>query len=251
MLAKSITRSIAQDISRSVAKRSSVDPDSDLQALIDVLYGDGTTGAFYETKPFLLGSQVLFQDLNGTVPWEANGDPIGVMRDLSGRGFNLTANTSSARPVGEDGYADFNGVSSWMINDLASFGHQKTVFIATDSGCEALLDGYGDLTARAFIGDVVYAGSPLAWAIPDNIPAVISVTFDGVSSSVAVNGVEVASGDTGDDLMSGISIGADYNGPPKQTGRLYGLAIVEGVLSEEAFDMTTQYFADLAGVELP
>ncbi|WP_299315468.1 hypothetical protein, partial [uncultured Halomonas sp.] len=52
-----------------------------LRALIDSLFGNGEQGAMYVPQP-----KYLFQDAAGTTPVTADGDPVGLMLDLSGNG---------------------------------------------------------------------------------------------------------------------------------------------------------------------
>src|SRR5690554_3312719 len=70
-----------------------------LRALIDQLYGNGEQGAMYIPKPKMLGQQVLWQDAEGTVPVMSDGDPVGLMLDLSGNGNHATQATSASRPI--------------------------------------------------------------------------------------------------------------------------------------------------------
>ena len=55
----------------------------ELEALISTLFGNGEQGAFYVPQPQVLGQQVLYQDAAGTVPVTADGDPVGLMLDVS------------------------------------------------------------------------------------------------------------------------------------------------------------------------
>jgi hypothetical protein len=41
----------------------------------------------------------LFQDAAGTIPVTADGDPVGLMRDLSGNGFHATQTSAGNRPI--------------------------------------------------------------------------------------------------------------------------------------------------------
>lgn len=58
---------------------------SRLQSLLESLYGNGEQGAFFVPKPQVLGQQVLFQDAAGTTSVTSDGDPVGLMMDISKR----------------------------------------------------------------------------------------------------------------------------------------------------------------------
>jgi len=62
------------------ARGRTTDP---LRALIAQLFGNGEQGAMYVPQPTLLGQQALYHDAAGTLPVTADGDPVGVMLDLS------------------------------------------------------------------------------------------------------------------------------------------------------------------------
>lgn len=76
----------------------------DLTSLLTSLYGNGEQGAFYVPKPQVLDQQVLFQDAAGTTPVTADGDPVGLMLDLSQglvRGPEIVQNGDFSRGMDE------------------------------------------------------------------------------------------------------------------------------------------------------
>src|SRR5690554_7397019 len=90
-----------------------------LRALIAQLFGNGEQGAMYLPKPQVLGQQVLWQDVEGTVPVMSDGDPVGLMLDLSGNDNHATQETSAARPIyrtdGTLHWLQGNGVNQHII----------------------------------------------------------------------------------------------------------------------------------------
>ncbi len=83
-----------------------------LSALIKQLFGNGEQGAFYLPQPVVNGQQVLFQDAAGTIPVTTDGDPVGLMKDLSGSGKDASQPSSASRPIFQNG-AFFDGTSSF------------------------------------------------------------------------------------------------------------------------------------------
>lgn len=75
-----------------------VDVDAQIQSLISSLKSAGDLGLFYAPQPTVLGQQALFQDSTGSVPVTADGDPVGMLVDLSGAGNHAVQSTSAARP---------------------------------------------------------------------------------------------------------------------------------------------------------
>lgn len=236
----------------SQVKTPPIDPDAKLRALIHHLFGAGANGFFFEAREEYNGAPAIYQEIDSkTTPAAPTGDPAGTVVDLSGNGWDLTAGSSSARPTFVNGVLNFDGVSSWLRNDAFSAINQKTVFIALNDYASSIMDGYLAGGSRAFIGDVVYSGRSLAWTLPIGSPLIITVVFNDTDTYARVNGSEVARGNTGDDIMVGISLGADFNGPPLFDKGLHGIALVEGVVDGEELNQAEQYFANLAGVTLP
>lgn len=75
----------------------------------DALFAQGQQGVWYEPKP-----QYLFQDAAGTVPVTADGDPVGMMLDLSGNGNHATQSASARRPIYRT-----DGALHWLATDGA------------------------------------------------------------------------------------------------------------------------------------
>src|SRR5690554_2780824 len=103
-----------------------------LRALIAKLFGNGEQGAMYIPQPQVLGQQVLFQDAAGTTPVTADGDPVGLMLDVSQgleRGDNLLPQSSFA-----DGTEGWLPQSGWSFADGAFTSHTGTSLLSPFSG---------------------------------------------------------------------------------------------------------------------
>lgn len=78
------------------------------------LFSAGQNGALY--FPSVISS--LFQDAAGTIPVTAPGDPVGLMRDLSGNGRHASQSTPASRPVYQvvngRGVIRFNGTTQYL-----------------------------------------------------------------------------------------------------------------------------------------
>lgn len=93
-----------------------------LAAQVAALYSQGEQGAWYEPADFT----TLFQDSAGATPVTATGQPVGLMRDKSGRGNHASQATAINRPVLQiDGngkyYLAFNGTNSCMTTSAINF----------------------------------------------------------------------------------------------------------------------------------
>ena len=120
----SISFPVKTEISKAICRSISGRGLLTTQRLINTLFGNGEQGVFYVPQPVIDGQQVLFQDAVGTVPVTSDGDPVGLMLDLSGNGNHATQATSAARPIyrtdGELHWLEFDGVDDWLGYDFSS-----------------------------------------------------------------------------------------------------------------------------------
>lgn len=68
---------------------------SNSQKLITKLFANGEQGFFYDPSDL----STMFQDTSGTIPVTAAGQPIGLIRDKSGRNNRARQTTSASRPI--------------------------------------------------------------------------------------------------------------------------------------------------------
>jgi hypothetical protein len=78
------------------------------------LFQSGENGAWYDPSDL----STLYQDAAGTIPVTANGQPVGLMLDKSGRNTHAIQTTSTARPTYQtDGtlhWLNFDGVDDFL-----------------------------------------------------------------------------------------------------------------------------------------
>lgn len=72
------------------------------------LFDGGVNGALYDVS--VLSS--MFQDAAGTIPVTADGEPVGLIKDLSGNGNHASQATATARPVYRT-----DGTYHWLESD--------------------------------------------------------------------------------------------------------------------------------------
>lgn len=267
----------------SAVRRGFVGEVDALSALIKQLFGNGEQGAFYLPQPVVNGQQVLFQDAAGTIPVTADGDPVGLMRDISGNGKYATQTSSAARPVyrtdgilhwlESDGVDDHMSLPASLVevdaSQLMVLGVSMTInngnpyLLGTsplDQGLELLFFGSTARPRPAVVtqGDLVVASSDEA--LEDGELEVLRQQWDRSAGvmTLAQNGVQTVntSGAAEDDLLSpGIDyqlFSADSGNPARCfKGRLTALCIVSGVVSAEDISELEMYVAQASGVTLP
>lgn len=76
----------------------------------------------------------LFQNVDGTIPVTANGDPIGLVLDKTGNNYNLTQTISASRPKLLNGGIVFDRVDDALTLTVPVGGITGTLFLATTRG---------------------------------------------------------------------------------------------------------------------
>jgi len=72
------------------------------------LFRGGAQGAWFDPSDM----SMMFQDVAGTTPVAADGDPVGLMMDKSGNGNHATQSVSAARPIYRT-----DGTLHWLEHD--------------------------------------------------------------------------------------------------------------------------------------
>lgn len=92
----------------------------------DWLFRGGVQGAWFDPTDL----STVFQDVAGLVPVEGDGDPVGLMRDLSGNGNDAVQPAPSARPTwrtdGTLAWLEYDGVDDRLM--IAPMTYTSPVF---------------------------------------------------------------------------------------------------------------------------
>lgn len=117
------------------------------------LFANGEQGAVYDPSDF----STMFQDAAGTVPVTAVGQPVGLIKDKSGRGNHASQATSTQRPVIQvDGnghfYLAFDGVDDVLqtgspFQNGAGFHTTAAFSITSAMGINTCVMGTGLITS--------------------------------------------------------------------------------------------------------
>ena len=96
---------------------------SNFQKLITKLFANGEQGFFYD--PSDMGT--MFQDAAGTIPITAAGQPVGLIRDKSGRNNHAYQTASASRPLLQRNattgayYLAFDGADDFLVTNNINF----------------------------------------------------------------------------------------------------------------------------------
>lgn len=115
----SASRSVGRPVSRSVLAGQL----NNLASIIKSIFATGEQGFAYDPNDLT----TLFQDAAGTIPVTAAGQPVGLMRDKSGRNNHASQTVSASRPILQRNattgayYLEFDGVDDSLQTNSIDF----------------------------------------------------------------------------------------------------------------------------------
>lgn len=193
-----------------------------------------------------------------------DGATLDAWPDSSGNAHNAIQATSLNRPT-----FDVDGLNGrqcirfagddWLAVEFAELTQPTTLVVVgfTDTGSsQSFIDGF-DQTHRHFVRQVgitnyrLYAGEILdAPVIPDRVPHLFVAVFNGASSSLEIDGALVASGNSGAQTLTGLTIGAAFfGGSDWLTGGIGFAGLLPGVISSGDRTILEQWAASEYGIE--
>lgn len=246
------------------------------------LFAAGEQGVWYDPSDL----STLFQDAAGTTPVTTVGQPVGLMRDKSGRGNHASQATTTARPLlqqdaGGRYYLSFDGVDDYLLAPIAGGFAALSMcaayqFAAVKGGDICALADRASATTNRALGLTVYGGT----SFPKATNVRVGSTGAGRgSNAITAGNSEVASGlwaSTGNSGLpqlyrnglevtyanqvattasvgganTGLYIGGPtvYEGPAAQQN--YGLIAIARKISSTERGLTERFLAARSGVTL-
>lgn len=196
--------------------------------------------------------RTLFQDSTLATAVDADGQPVGGWLDKSGAFRHVTRATAVRRPTyrstGLNGMPtlEFDGVDDWLGATGWTLPQPLTLFVVASRSVAAghLLDG-GAVTGRVVLyvpssNFAMNAGSDVAGAAWDSSAHVHAGVVNGASSSYRIDGAATA-GNAGTASMEGISIGCNYGGNSRLTGKVSEILVYARVLSAYEISRVESY----------
>ena len=229
---------------------------------VQALFAAGEQGAWYDPSDL----STLFQDSAGTTPVTAVDQPVGLMRDKSGRGNHASQATDTRRPLLKQDASGFyhllfDGVDDYLratfeiaqpidrISGLSfiTWNQFRTVLGGVTAIGGLLQQGSVSLDLRVNSGS-----STLPVSVPMLTPSVITERHNGASSRIALNSGAYATGNGGATLPGGITIASNEVAAAFRDLRFYGSVMRGGAtaLSDSQIAVIRRYAAGLCGVAL-
>lgn len=253
--------------------------------LIKSLFANNEQGFAYDPNDLT----TMFQDAAGTVPVTGVGQPVGLIRDKSGRNNHAYQSVSASRPILQRNattgayYLAFDGADDYLRTDSINFTSTDKISLITairklsDAGASMVAEL--SVNAQSNVGSFyviapIYAGANYAVLINNGVsaPAVVATGYTAPTSNVIsarlntkgmtrneqigmrVDGV--LKGDT-----SAIAAGGDFGNYPLFIGRrggtslafnghVYGLIAVSKLTSDDELTNIEKELAKRTGVTL-
>lgn len=206
------------------------------------LFAGGEEGTLYDPSDL----STLFQDAAGTTAVQNDGDPVGLMLDLSGNDNHAGQTTAAARPVyrtdGTRHWLETDGVDDALVTTpVAALGEQWSAAAAARSTAAATAIVSGFSTDTEFQDDF--------GAVSANTDYILLASRDADSVEGWLNGVsDGATATSGTPLSPGSDLLTLFDGV---AGRFYGGVVVSGrVFSADERRQVDNYLAGLAGLDL-
>ena len=146
------------------------------------LFANNEQGFFYDPNDL----STMFQDAAGTIPVTAAGQPVGLIRDKSGRNNHAFQTTSAARPILRQNavtganYLEFDGVDDFLITvSFPAMGLGTTIF----SGSLCNKSSTSAIVARG-VGGYIFQTSGSTQVQSLNNTIVISINGNTVATAL-------------------------------------------------------------------
>jgi hypothetical protein len=208
----------------------------------------------------------LYQDSAKTTPVTGDGDPVGGWVEQNGTGDDVLQAVSADRYTYRAAVAALNNQPA-LDNDgtdhlsIASFAggalaQPITIFWVGIMTSVAATKVWYDSPApqvRLLVASGAYrmnAGANVDAGTPDTNAHIITTLFNGASSVVWVDGVQVNSGNPGANAMNGLFLGALNNGTFNMIGQKARVIIYSGDLSTADKNLIQNFLAEKYGISV-
>jgi len=226
------------------------------------LFKAGEKGGWYDPSDM----SSLFQDSAGTIPVTANNQPVGMMKDKSGRNNHLLQTTAGFRPLFKtsggfrwiegDGVDDLLTCTTLPLNQpierisairQLNYVSQNRIFCSATATTTLLIQS---LQAPGSLA--LYSGAELdhVTGLSIGVDGVITERHNGTSGRIAVNNTAYVTGDTGTNAMAGLTLFSQTTGGSYSNTRCYGVIIREGTMTDTQIANARTWLGAKAGLTL-
>jgi hypothetical protein len=232
------------------------------ETVMKKLFANGEQGFWYD--PNDMGT--MYRDAAGTIPVTGAGQPVGLIKDKSGRGNHASQTVSASRPILQRNattgayYLEFDGADDRLVaNSFASMGSATTIFAGTRCNKAAtsavVARGVGGYVYQTS-GQVTVQSTNNAITLLQSGNTVITAKYaaSGTGVTLKVNNLSStnpATIDRGFATTNPLAIGAfDSNGQVSFLGHIYSLIGVSRLTTDEESIVIEREIAKRAGAAL-
>lgn len=230
--------------------------------LIKSLFANSEQGFVYDPNDL----STMFQDSAGTVPVTGAGQPVGLIRDKSGRGNHAYQTNSASRPILRQNaitgayYLEFDGVDDRLVTgSFPSMGSATTIFVGSycskaTTAAIAARGAVGYLYQMSGTVAVQSVSNPITLAQSGNTVITAKYAASGTGVTLKANNLSSTNPNTaerGFRVSNPLAVGAfDSNGAAPFLGHIYSLIGVSKLTTNEESIVIEREIAKRTGVTL-
>lgn len=253
-----------------------------LDQLIKSLFANNEQGFFYDPNDL----STMFQDAAGTVPVTGVGQPVGLIRDKSGRNNHAYQTTSASRPIlrknavtganylefdGTDDSLQTNNIDFTATDKMSLFAGVRKLSDATSASVYELSDGTNtQLNAfslfapagggvhkydfRNALGGIGASTTDVKYSAPVSVVVMGKLTLkDAIKAKLRLNGLDISTSTNGTNtnlVNAPLYIGRRGGISLPFTGHIYGLIGIGKLVSDNETAAIEKEIAKRTGVTL-
>lgn len=233
-----------------------------IHSLIRKLFANNEQGFAYDPNDLT----TMFQDAAGTVPVTGAGQPVGLIRDKSGRGNHARQTVSASRPILQRNattgayYLEFDGVDDRLVtSSFPSMDLATSVFIGsqcskTGTAAIAAKGAAGYIYQTAVRVTIQSLSNPVTVEVGGKTVITAKYAASGAGVTLKVNNLtstNPATAERGFNKTNPLVIGAfDVDGAVPYLGRIYSLIGINRVTTDAETTALEKLIAKNTGVTL-
>ena len=223
------------------------------------LFSGGEQGAWYDPSD----TSTLFQDSAGTIPVTADGDPVGLMLDLSPNGNHASQSVTGSKPIyrtdGTLHWLEGDGVDDYIQTSPITEQPQPTtqlcgVQLITATTGVSIYNGISASSVQYLVNISsqfrLSAGQELVISGSDLSPHVFSALYNGSNSQCRLDGAEAVTGSAGSNGWEGVTFFSNRIFSNNSNHKMYGHIVVCRTLDAAEIDGAEKYLASKSGMSL-
>lgn len=233
------------------------------------LFANTEKGVFYNPSDL----STLFQDAAGTTPVTADGQPVGLIKDLSGNNYHASQSALNSRPIyktdGELHWLYFDGIDDHLVSEYSLQSRQHLMAISFEllktSAQQGLIECFGDKEGDPDFkkgSRLLYSSNNLYYQQGDGTTRfatavaaslgkrVLTGRLNNRNVALGDNGTTTTNTNAGDMAYAAKTYIGSNNGITKTPAKMnfYGALVLARNATNDELSKAKTYLSDMAGI---